>query len=84
VKQSGKVYAKCRIQFYKVRKTCGLYGNREADANELQKAEQGQHDSSHEAEDASASNVTAEILDSSLKGFGESPIKKKTVSRKVS
>jgi hypothetical protein len=36
VKQSGKICAKCRIIFYKMRKTCGLYDKPEADAIQLQ------------------------------------------------
>jgi hypothetical protein len=76
VKQSGKVCAKCRIKFYKMGKYCDLYDNLGADASALQKVEQEEHDSSHEAEDTSTSNVAIEILNSSLQASGESPIKK--------
>jgi hypothetical protein len=40
---------------FRTRKNCSLYDNPGADVNELQKVEQEEHDSSHEAEDASAS-----------------------------
>jgi hypothetical protein len=43
VTQSGKVCVKCRITFYKMRKTCDLYDNPGADANELQNVEQEEH-----------------------------------------
>jgi hypothetical protein len=43
VKQWGKVCEKCLITFYKVRKSCDLYDNPEADINELQKVEQEQY-----------------------------------------
>jgi hypothetical protein len=57
VKQCGKVCAKCRIKFYTMRKTRDLYDNPTADANELQHP-----DSSHEVENANASDVAIEIL----------------------
>jgi hypothetical protein len=82
VKQSGKVCAKCRTKFYKMRKTCDSYESPRADANELQKVEQEEHDSSHKAEDASASNAATEILNSSLQAVGKSPIKKKQLQKK--
>jgi hypothetical protein len=85
-KQSGKVRAKCRIKFYKMRETCDLYNNPGADANELQKVEQEENDSSHEAEDASASNVAVEILKSSIRLQGNhqlrSGCKKRSILRK--
>lgn len=58
MKQSGRVCAKCRIIFYKMRKACDLYVNPVADTSELEKVEQEEEDSCHETEDASASNVT--------------------------
>jgi hypothetical protein len=42
VEQSDKVFAKYRIKFYKIRKSCDLYGNPGADANKLQRVEQEQ------------------------------------------
>jgi hypothetical protein len=63
------------LHFIKWEKTWDLHDNPGADANELQIFEQKEHDSSHEVEDVSASNVTAEILNSSLQATGESPIK---------
>jgi hypothetical protein len=50
----GKLCAKCKIAFYKMRKACDLYDNPGADISELENAEQEQqYDPSHEAEDAS-------------------------------
>jgi hypothetical protein len=83
VKQSGKVCAKHRIKFYKMRETCDLYDNPEADANELQKVEQEEHHSSYEAE-VCASNFATEILISSLQPTGKSPIKKQFWGGEVS
>jgi hypothetical protein len=71
VKQSGEVCTKCRTKFYKMTKTCDSYDNPGADANELQKVEKEEHDSFHEAEDISASNVAIEILNSILQATGE-------------
>jgi hypothetical protein len=86
VKQSGKVCAKHRIKLYKLRDTCDLYDNPEADANELQKGEQEEHDSSHEGE-VSASNSATEILISGLQATGNhqlrSSCKKGNIQRKI-
>jgi hypothetical protein len=60
VKQSGNICAKCRIKFYKMRTACDLYDNVGADASELQKVKQEEHDSFHEAEDASAKMLLLE------------------------
>jgi hypothetical protein len=46
-------------------KTCDSYGNPGADINELQKIEQAKH------ENASASNIAIEILNSDLQAIGE-------------
>jgi hypothetical protein len=47
-----------------MRKTSDFCVSPRADANELQEVEQDEHDSSHEAEDVSASNVGFEVLSS--------------------
>jgi hypothetical protein len=72
MKQGGKICAQCRLKFYKMRNTCDIYGNPGSDANELEKVQQEEHNSSHEAEDASAANVAIEILNSSLQSIGKS------------
>jgi hypothetical protein len=71
VKQGTKVCANCRITVYKMSKTCHLYNDPGADDNELQKVEQRKNDSSHNANDASTSNITTEILHSSLQAIRE-------------
>jgi hypothetical protein len=58
-----------------MRETCDLYDNPEAYANELQKVEQEEHDSSYESE-VCASKFAIEILISSLQPTRKSPIKK--------
>lgn len=59
-----------------MRKTCDLYGQPRTDASELQNVQQDEYDASSEAEDVSASNVAADILNSSsLQATGELPIK---------
>jgi hypothetical protein len=52
VKESGKVRTTYRIKFHKM-KTCDLHDSPEADTNELQKTEQEDQNSTHEAEDGS-------------------------------
>jgi hypothetical protein len=44
--------------------------------------ELSKHDSSHKAEDASASNAAIEILNSSLQAVGESPKKKNSCEKR--
>jgi hypothetical protein len=60
-----------------MRKTRDLCDNSGAEINELQYVEQEQHELSHEAEDASASDVATHILNSSPQAIKESPIKEK-------
>jgi hypothetical protein len=64
-----------------MRKTCDLYGNPVADASELQKVEQEEHDSCHEAGVASASNVAVEILNSSLQAVGNHQIRRSSCKK---
>jgi hypothetical protein len=64
LEHSDRVCAIYRIKFYKMRKTSDLYISPRAGISELQKIEQDDHDSSHEAEGVSASNVAVEILNS--------------------
>jgi hypothetical protein len=64
LEHSDRVCAIYRIKFYKMRKTSDLYISPRADASELHEVEQDRHDSSHEAEGVSASNVAVEILNS--------------------
>jgi hypothetical protein len=63
LEHSDRVCAICRIKFYKMRKTSDVYVSPRADISKLQKFEQDEHDSSHEA-GVSASNVAVEILNS--------------------
>jgi hypothetical protein len=83
VKQSGNAHSKCRITFYKVRKACDLYDNPGAEISEVQKVELEEHNSSHEAEDASVSNVATEILSSNISAVRESPIENKYFKKNI-
>jgi recombinational DNA repair protein RecR len=76
VKQSGKVCARCSIVFDKGGEMCDLCDDRGADVSKLQNIEQEEHDSSHEADGASALNVI-EKVNRSLQPIGESPLMKK-------
>jgi hypothetical protein len=82
VNKSGKVCAKCGIKCHKIRKTCDLYDNPGADANEQHKVEQEKHESSHETEDASVSNVAIGILNSTLQAIREPPIRRSSCKKR--
>lgn len=73
VEQRGKICVKYRITFYKTIKTRDLYDNPVPYISELKETEQEEHDLSHEADVASASNIGTKIIERGLQATRESP-----------